>query len=343
MGLSNEERQTKMYWAVHNIATTIRKLRPSTPGDDLWPHEKKWEHLFSLGDKAWHALLEGSRHGAFWILGGSMSNAVKDPNSPWAVMVSAQCDEVRQGREDKRFYGPKGKRDLDEVCYDPFKHDLGLRGLVMRSGPHTEGERRARLLDTYNAAEFLAYGLRRYDDDFKRGYQELDKLISDILGACFDLMHKDTAFGKAYVGERLLRAIYGQWDTQLWHALNAANMHFWLSSFMSPRMELEDVIAFDKWRVDHKDTPQNRLVLALRIAGSNVHSDRDMKTLIKETRGLSILEATIQREFAKNRKLHKQDEAERASEKDADMDEYSTTAQRAENAVVHGYDFDWDR
>ena len=141
----------------------------------------------------------------------------------------------------------------------------------------------------------------------------------------------------------MLRAIYGQWDTQLWHALNAANMHFWLSSFMSPRMELEDVIAFDKWRVDHKDTPQNRLVLALRIAGSNVHSDRDMKTLIKETRGLSILEATIQREFAKNRKLHKQDEAERASEKDADMDEYSTTAQRAENAVVHGYDFDWDR
>lgn len=341
MGLSNEERLTKIYWGVHNLVETLRKLRPQK-GDDLYPNEDRWEHILELGDKVWHSLLRGSRNGSYWILGGALTCPVRGPTSPWAVLIESQCGAVHQENKDQKCFGPKGRRGPDDLCLDPFKRHLGLRGLVGHSGPYKDGRRRGLLLDVYNSAEFLIYGLRRYDDALRRDFPELDKLISDILGACFDLMHKDTAFGKAYVAERMFRAVYGQWNGQLWNAFNAVYMHYALTSIMAPDVSLADVIVFDRWRIDHKNTPQNRLVLALRIAGPHLYGVRELKILIKETRGLSIREDVIRRELAKNKTAFDLRQAEKDVKQAEDSEEYRERADRDENATVHGYDFDWD-
>jgi len=339
MGLSNEERLNKMYWAAQGLSEAIRELQPKKD-EDLYPDDAKWERLLALGDQVWHQLL-GKSCKFHWFIGGALTNPVRRSDSPWAVLIQAQCQNVQEARKNLAFFGSEEIGDASEAeCPDPFNEYLSLRGLLRHSGKL--GGRRALLIDVYSWAEFMAYGLRRYDDEFVQDFPGLDKMISDIMGALFDLMHKDTAFAKAYVGERVLKAIYGQWNGPMWHALNAVDMHYQLNSFMHPDVSLGDVIDLDKWRISHKDTRQNRLVLALRIAGPGMVGVPIMETLIKETRGLNIREASIRREFTKNKVLHEQQAEDRKAKQDKHTDDYIDRSGQAENITIHGYDYLWE-
>jgi len=319
MGLSNEERLSKMFWAVHHLSLQCRELKA-----EGW-HRESIEHLQELGDKLWHALLEGKRDSAYWILGGDLDSGVTGPNSPWGVLIEAQCEEAQASEEPSR----------DDLPFDPFRCFLSVEGLA---GQGVDGEFRRNVLGIYREVESLIYGLRRYTDTFRLGFENLDRLASNLLGACFAAMQGEDGYAKAYVGNRLMKWIYGQWGGPVWKALNEVNMHHYLSRFMSDYCTLAEVIAWDEWRLTHKDTVQNRLVLALRMAGRRFHYDHQFTQLVKATRGLGVREKVLKREFAKCIKAHEAHEAENQGQYVAERDS-------EENTVIHGFDYksQWER
>lgn len=323
MGLTNEERITKMYWAVHYLSMDCRDLEPGYP-------EGPFLHLKALGERLWHALLGGQNNGVFWIFGGALDNPVKGPTSPWGVIVEAQCDEAR--RQDEHSVGGI----IDAQCFDPFRGFLDIQGLA---GHSCGGETCRKVFSIYLGVESLIYGLRRYGDDLRAKFPELDKLCSDILGACFAVMEGDDTYSKAYVGERLFQWIYGEWEGPVWKALNAVNMHHNLSRVMED-CTLAEVIAWDKWRLTHKDkdTVQNRLVLALRMAGRHFHYEHQFEKFIKEFRGMGVRVKVLEQEFAKCAKAH--------DERGGKRQEESVGQTRVEEtAVIHGYNYDlkWEK
>ena len=318
MGLSDEERVTQMCWAVHNLSTMCRELEVGYP-------KEPWQYLKDLGDRLWHAFLGGHSNGMFWIIGGALESGVTGPNSPWGVLIESQCDEARRSTEKDPF-----KKDPN--YFDPFDGFLDISGLIQHA---REGSNKKKLLDIYRSTEFLIYGLRRYDDELRGKYQDLDKLASDILGACFAIMHEDQDFGKAYVGERILKWIYGGYEDPLKKILLDLNIHHDLSRFMVD-CTLADVIAWDKWRLTHKDCAQNRIVLALRMAGRGFHYEHCFKKLVEGTRGKNIREEVLRREFDKCVKAHEESESKQSRE-------YLDDRVTEENIVIHGYGYsrDW--
>jgi len=318
VGLSDEERVLKMCWAVHHLSALCRELEPEYP-------KEPGLHLKDLGGSLWHAFLGGHSNGMFWVIGGALESGVTGPHSPWGVVIESQCDEARRSVRGDPFQKPKN-------YFDPFDGFLDISGLMSQV---RGGEGKRKLLSIYRSTEFLIYGLRRYDDDLRGKYKELDKLASDILGACFVLMQGDQEFGKAYVGERLLKWIYGGYEDPLKGVLLNLCLHHDLSRFMSD-CTLADVIAWDKWRLTHKDCVQNRLVLAFRMAGRRFHYEHQFKKLVEGTRGQGVREAVLRREFDKCVKAHAESEAKlNKGCQDKHRDE--------ENAVIHGYGYrsDW--
>lgn len=310
MGLSNEERITGMTWTVHRLVKLCREVEPVYPKED-------WAHLKTLGDNLWHALLGGGSNGTFWILGGALDGPVKGPTSPWGVLIEHQCETARPDTDWERA-----------DTFDPFEGFLDHEGLV----GHVEGGHSKRaLLKIYLNAEALIYSLRRYDDDFLKQYPELNKACSDLLGACFSLMQSDQDFGKAYVGNRLLKWAWGGYDDSLGKVLNEMHFYHDVSRFMVD-CTLTEVLAWDKWRLTHKDCPQNRLVLALRMAGRRFHYEHQMKELVKKTRGMGIKESVIVRECAKCQAAH-------ADEEGKGRQEYKESLDYDVNTVIHGYDW----
>lgn len=308
MGLSDEERLTRMCYSVHHLSTICREL-------DLGYPKEPWQHLKDLGDQLWHAFLGGQSNGMFWFLGGDLDSGVTGPNSPWGVLIEAQCENARSPVERKPAYD-----------FNPFDGFLDIEGLMSQV---RDGENKRNILKIYRLTESLVYGLRRYDDELRGKYQELDKLASDILGACFTLMQGDQDFGKAYVGERILKWIYGKYDDPLKPVLLKLCLHHDLSRFMAD-CSLADVIAWDKWRLTHKDCVQNRLVLALQMAGRRFHYEHQFRELIGLTRELEVQEPTLRKEFDKCVKAHIESDAKQIKGLREDRE-------GEEDRIIHGY------
>lgn len=309
MGLSNPERIAGMYWSVHHLSEACRNLKSDSPisGDRL-------EHIRDLGDQLWHGLLRGESNSAFWILGGALTSGVRGPYSPWGVAIGALCEGARQPQ-----------RHWKSDFFDPFEGFLDVLGLLSQAD---NGQFCRDVFLIYHQVESLVYSLRRYDDRFREKFSCLDKLCSDLFGACFAVMQAEDSFAKAYVGNRICRWIYGQWEGQMWEALNAVNMHHDLSRFMLD-CSLAEVIAWDKWRLTHKDCPQNRLVLALRMAGRRFHYAHKLRDLMDRVKGLGVRKGVLEREFSKCLKAHSENETKFR------QDHVNSIAEE-ENEVIHG-------
>lgn len=296
MGLSDEERLNKMVWAVNSLTLNGRKLR-SMRGEDVPYHSRETrDALVELLDQVWHAYLGGDSNGIFWLLGGDFNNPVRGPGAPWSTAIIAQCEAAR----------PSPHSDWEsrrsERPFDPFDGYLDVPGLLSGAFQKT-------VYDTYAWTEQLSYALRRYPDEIQRRYSKLNKLISDIQGCCFDLFRRDTSYGKAYVGNRLVEALYKVEGV----AEVFAQLHFHhdFGRGLKEDATLGDILAWDKWRLTHKKTPQNAFTLALRIAGRHFHYEHKLRKLIELTRGMKVRKKVLQREFEKCAKAQKEHQSTR--------------------------------
>lgn len=284
MGLSDEERLSKMVWAINALSRLGRELK-DLDRDEL-PHDSNVSLISDYTDQLWHAYLGGDSNGAFWLLGGDHNNPVTQEGAPWSTAIMYQCETNRP-----RVDGVVTWEELSSKEFNPFRGFLDVPGLL----PKTYQKK---VYEIYGWTEQLSYALRRYKDALSDRYGELNKLISDIQGACFDIFAKDTGFGKAYVANRLFEELYR--DEKAKKVLKELNTHHDLGSrIRSTTCSLTEIIAWDRWRLEHKKTTQNTLVLALRICGSHFHYDHQFKKMVDLTRKMDVKERVLRREFEK--------------------------------------------
>jgi len=321
LGLSDEERINKVVWAVNALASNGRKLRKlveSKDYDDI-PYGSSEEAAALVGylDQVWHAYLGAGSNGMFWIIGGDHNNPVEKPGAPWSTAIIAQCERNRPL--------PADTVSWDELAgkqpFDPFDNFLDVRGLLPL-------DYHKLIFDTYAWTEQLVYALRRYRDKLLAGFPALDKLISDIQGCCFDLFQKQEAFGRAYVGSRLLKALY-ETDPRVKEIFLELCFHHDLGPGIREG-RLKDVIAWDHWRLDHKATPQNAIVLALRISGRRFKHAHKLRQIIEKTRGMGVREKVLQREFDKCLKASQEEE-------ESSRKRYSQNRDWDALEAIHGY------
>lgn len=340
MGLSDEERVQKVFWGIEQLTHVLTD--PDDLGNDDLIHEygfgdrfpENLRRLRAIGDSLWHSFLGGDRNTAFWLMGGDADNPVRDPKGAWSAAIISMCEGHQPKTESDKFW----ERSRRDKTFDPFDGFLDIPGLL---GQSEHGKVRRAVYNVYGWSEFLSYAVRRYDDKLRRGWGKIDKAISDIQGVCFSIFGRDEFYTRAYVLNRLLEALYGgryAYDRDpVGIALNKLYMHHDLSRPMSRDGMTAEVIGWDAWRLQHKKTPENRLVLALRIAGRRFHYDHKLKELLGAIKDIKPKPSTkrLEREFAKCKAAHEADEK-------GGQDRYREDAERDEVMAIHGYKgYEW--
>ena len=325
MGLSDGERRNKIVWAIRGIRIESRGLRGDL--DDLYSFDQDAiKELLQLIDELWHSFLGKRRNSSFWLFGGDYSNPVTHEGlgGPWSTAIHHHLEENRE--EPGVIRMPDMDRDRP---FDPFKHSLGMDDLIPKKWQQ-------KVASIYHWTEQLSYALRRYDDGMRRGLADLDKLISDMQGCCFEIFSGHEGFAEAYMGEKLAEVVWKHTcpyqEDPYTQALRDLNFHHDLAAGLR-KLSLKKMIKLHRWWLERKPTDQNRLVLGLRIAGGKFHYDHQCQKLIEKTRGLGIRKKKIEREFAKCKRLHEKHQKEDRTSYREDRELYEMTA-------IHGWSID---
>lgn len=186
MSLSDEERIVGMTWAVKAIVEKKRNfLSQVHKSYDTYQCEK----IFELIDDLWHGLLGKNTNGLHWITGSSATNTITwDTNTPWGTAINHHCCGLL--KEEKDFW----KEHEDRKLFDAFEGFLNIEGLLSQTD-----RKCAFVYSVYLWTEQLSYYLRRYKDDLLKSFENLDKLVSDIQGECFNFFSTNPVFARAYI------------------------------------------------------------------------------------------------------------------------------------------------
>jgi len=277
MGLSNEERRTKMYYAVRGICGVVERWEERTRNDTY--DFEKFKVVRDLTGQLWHGLFGKQSNGLHWIMGSSASNPMTttDPSTPWEMGL---CHHLEGVFNEPGPFDFEGRRPFDAVEHCNIEH------LLMHAGEHSL----AGVYEIYAWCEQLIYALRRYNDEFLTQYSVVDKIVSNIMGECFTAFTQRGAFSQAYVLNQIIGILYGggsypyqedKYDFVI-RILSEHNIHHDMARWM--RKPMQDVCEIHK-------------VLALRVAYAQDLADRQGEAHLwgqdRELR-LARLDATLQ-------------------------------------------------
>ena len=175
MGLSKDERYSGVIHAVNSLT----KLGEGTPAE-------------KFTSKLWHALLGHVNNSSHWILGSSTYGSVKiNGASVWERAICCHTEEVLEDKmEDDNVFDATERFSIQEL--------VGY-------GSREQEPANEKMFEVYQWTEQTIYYLRRYDDDMPKEFCDLNKLISDIQGACFDFFKEDEIFAKAYIVNKIIK------------------------------------------------------------------------------------------------------------------------------------------
>ena len=315
MGLSNEERLNRLYSGVDALHERLGELDKSKVTYSL---EEPLARLRRAVDGLWFALLGENRNNGYWLFGGDATDDVKEPSGAFSAAVLHLCD-LSRSRE----------HTLD---LDPLHDHLSVKALLGAADPFHRA-----VYEMFQISESMAYGLRRYDDDFRASFKALDKLIADLQGACHSIFRADEVYAKAYVLHRTLSWMYGSDPKDPVRAfLTRDHAHHDLSRPMTDG-SLKEVLAFDEWTAKTKRTPENRILLMLRIAGRRFHYKhkyQDMMKALDEVIPQNRRKA-MATEFDRCVKAHENRDTNK-------LDEYRASQDLQTRIAIHGYEAaDW--
>lgn len=327
MGLCDEERLTKMTWAVRGLSKLGHQLRdhPELEGHGLsMAYRENVSRLVNLLDGLWHQYLGSKTNGIFWLLGGDFNNPIEHTGSPWSSALMLHFAQSKPDLLEKAddYFDP----------FDPFDKFLDLKNLL-------PGQLRGLLYEVQAWTEQLSYALRRYDDSLLGCYPELNKSISDIQGVLFEMFQTDNYFGRAYLAHRLLQWVYE--DQELRPVFKELYWHCQLSRAAQHEMAL--LIEWDAWRLQVQDTQQNRVILAMRMMGkhyNNGFQDRNLEQLFKLTEGMGLSKKKLRKEAAKCQALKDEAAATQKAGAKTDYGPFSEFRERKamdEAYPIHGF------
>jgi len=279
MGLSNEERTEKIFFSVW------RMTRP-----ERFDSLAKYPELLELLRRLWSTLLARKSNGLYWILGSGVGNEIMDKPSLFntAIIGNKYRDEPDnlQQMTDERIAEIEAMPDSPEktallekarliefqCCYRPT-----FQSILLRNAPEL-----ASIYEIYEECEHIRYALNRYDDEFSAGLSELDALICNILGNCFNYFTTDSRFREAwYTWQISNRLVYLRVDE------TSVVVRFWASQHLQHAVgigvhDLDELHA--KWAVIQQKqtlTSEEAILTTLWLLKRRFHYDHELNALLE--------------------------------------------------------------
>lgn len=329
MGLSNEERNAKIYFSIYGLVRFANEYKENLNRRDRYADgNDEAKALIGYIDQLWPAVLGKQSNGGHWIFGSSSGNVVKNgDSSPWAMAICSHMDNAAglADRLHRKNADPDNYDDCQEryeeerqeaeknYQYNVFANHLNIYNLL--------GGSQAFVFRVYQYIEDIIYALRRYDDEFREQRATLDTIVSSMMGVCFQAFANSDKYAKAYCLERISELLYGvgyYYDTVARDVITAFlirdSIHHHIKNGMSMDLpvlmnyHLDLMIAEKKKKVDF---PQLRLRIALEIIGHEFHYDHQHRRLFKDLVEAGWADADVNkiREIClNNQKAHKAEE-----------------------------------
>ena len=305
MGLSDEERAKNLYWYTHQIYQKSLSLPDRDPLDHGYPRLK------ALCAQVWDAFLGHHSNGVHWILGSSAGNRVEKANSAWSAAIGIALEEDRDESQWSK-----------EIDFDPFNGFIDISGLL----GHVD-KTHASVFDIFAWTENAVYALRRYNDDFLSNHVRLSRLISEIQGVCFGIFVKNDAFPRAYVLHEVLKLLYK--DEVLAKVFAKQHWHHDFSRPMSDHTSLQEVRVWHR-RVTGKANLQDKIIVALEIAGRRFNYDHMFKDLVGLLPADQIDATVLRAAFDQCKAAHVDRETQSSAS-------YQNATNYEYNQIIHGY------
>lgn len=319
MGLSNEERIEKTFSSVKFLVEEAEKL----------PKKSK---LRKLCGQLWHALLGGTENGGHWLFGSATSDTIKENTcDPWSIAVRWHVRDLREDAFPKE----------DE--FNPFEGFLWIPDLLGQV--EYGGAEMAATFNIYQGTESLIYSVRRYNDGLrKQDLRKLDKLISDIQGACFESFSAKEEYAKAYLLFRTCVLIFGgqtsyfkkedpviTWilNDHVYHKFNRPMRERWeftLKDLGKLHMGLSKALKDDAY------AQKPRVLAALTLAGTGFHYGHQRDDLLKRLKAAGWSKEDLKEVET----IAKKAEADHEKNKEEYSEDYRKKA-KGEELGVYGY------
>lgn len=298
MGLSNEERFFKMCHGVNRISKAADKL-----ADDKYQYVK----LHKLAANIWYDFLKGESNGLLWFTGTSFgSDHMSGLSLPGAAFESHipsrgnTLDEMIEKNVDK--HGGRDYFEYYKLVRDQFCSCVRLLA--------SQDEHKAAVMEIYLDTEFISYALCRYNDDFAKSFEDLNRTVRLIQGECFNFFHKNPAYCHAWMIQHIVDKVltYNEDDlvNQWWQK---HNLHH---DMRIEYTEFDKIYEIYKKMQFREQGINDRIALTLKLAGPRYgefeHQHKEFREMIAEhnkKKGVEKVKVKeVEKLLAECKKLH---------------------------------------
>lgn len=215
MSLSNEERTNNIYHCLARLHEIKNEWDKWDERYKKFDYEFYYDRIRELINQTWPAFFGKQSNSLHWIMGSSTGSTVDQERSdPWSVSICNHLD--RFGTEAYEEEKGNGKTIFIEEDVDlmgnprPFDATTFLSiSYLMGNKSHKIHNADSYVFEIYQTVESIIYSLRRYDDEYRKGFNVLDEIVSNLCGECFVVFKSNPDFAKAYLIRQILDILYG--------------------------------------------------------------------------------------------------------------------------------------
>jgi len=303
MGLSDPERINKIYFSLWRMTKpeVIETIKGSFPD------------IAALLPRLWPAWLGGESNGSYWLLGSGVDNEVMDRPSLFATAIcgnreSAQTDELEERLDEwwveqqDAASTPEAKAAVEEqgaLAKYQRCHRPEFEGVLRRSDPAL-----AAVYELFEECEHIRYALNRYKDELSAKGKELDALVANILGRCFDAFTSDFRFRAAWYTYQIARKfVYSKVSSndvvvKIWQE---GWLHFDLGLEVHNVEDLHEYWA--KLQKKHKLSTEERVLGTLWLLDRRFHYEHKLNSMLKALEKHNLQHPTDQVDLGKVQRL----------------------------------------
>lgn len=262
MGLSNQERYSKILWTVKNIEDLLNNLRP----------EYGNEKLKSFCGKLWPALLNKESNSCFWVIGGGFDAASFGDGGFLFEALDVHRQELKK------------EEDIFKCGENHIENNLILRSMI---GDWQGTE--ATVVEIYQWIENFYYAVNRYQDDFSDSAINIKNIVANLKGEIFSIISRNNKYFRGYLLCQIFNKVIDVYDDScpLTRMINTEHLFHDFKLQEEPFQKTEDL--FEAWQeiqfvYTREMTISKRILLFLcclgRRAGEPCKQSRIKKYLI---------------------------------------------------------------
>lgn len=202
MGLSNEERITKAFWASNKITNLGHEIDPES--DDFgWETRKNVTRLKNLCLDLFPTLSGSAGNSLLWLMGIDTEVGFHK-NHPWSIALHdkiryAKTPEAQVEIDERRV--EKGKRNFGEYLHKSDEELFEIEGYLP--------EHLKKVFYVYSWGQTFLYASNRYDDELSEKYAKANGKITLIINECFNIFNQEEEYAIAYLKAKIFPLVFG--------------------------------------------------------------------------------------------------------------------------------------